>query len=86
MDEIGKSSYKKRLLCFSKRIDHWHDEQSKLNTGLFEEDRDFVELDRSPSKFDNPASDDSLDEFLLGKQTRCFVVNKNHSSQKKYKN
>ena len=69
LNDIGNSSYKKKLLHFSKRIDHWHDEQQKLNTGVFEEDRDFVELDRSPSKFDMPLSENnSLDEFILGNQ------------------
>lgn len=67
LDEIGTSTYKQKLLRFSKRIDRWHDEQSKLNSGIFEEDRDFVELDHSPSKFSNlPADHSSLDDFLLG--------------------
>jgi hypothetical protein len=33
---------------------------------MFEEDRDFVELDRSPSKFDMPLNEKSLDDYLLG--------------------
>ena len=73
LDEIGSSDYKKKLLFFSKRIDHWHQEQSKINTGVFEEDRDFVELDRSPSKFDMPANQASLDEFLLGNTTATDI-------------
>ena len=43
----------------------FHSCKFKIN---FEEDRDFVELDRSPSKFDMPLTDDSLDEYLLGNQ------------------
>ena len=33
---------------------------------MFEEDGDFVELDRSPSRFDMPANQGALDDFLLG--------------------
>ena len=72
LSEIGTSEYKKKLMLFSKGIERWHQEQSKLNTGVFENDRDFVELDRSPSKFDNILTDDSkeeeddIDEYLLG--------------------
>jgi hypothetical protein len=40
---------------------------------VFEEDRDFVELDRSPSKFDMPANQASLDEFLLGNTTATDI-------------
>lgn len=32
---------------------------------MFEDPGDFVELDRSPSKFDNPSNHDCIDEFLL---------------------
>ena len=71
LDDIGSSLYKQKLLRFSKRIDRWHDEQSKLNSGVFEEDRDFVELDHSPSKFSNlPADHSSIDDFLLGGGTQ----------------
>ena len=37
-----------------------------LNAKAFEEDKDFVELDRSPSKFDMPLNEETLDAFLLG--------------------
>lgn len=70
LSDIGTSEYKKKVLLFSKGIERWHQEQSKLNTGVFENDRDFVELDRSPSKFDNILSDsdgeENIDEYLLG--------------------
>ena len=65
---------------FSKRIDRWHDEQSKLNSGVFEEDRDFVELDHSPSRFSNLPADQhsSLDEFLLGSNNGNNNSNEDH--------
>ena len=68
LDDIGQGEYKKKVLNFSKRIDNWHLEQTKLNTGIFEDDGDFVELDRSPSKFSMPADQSSLDDFILGNQ------------------
>lgn len=43
----------------------WHIEQSKLNSGVFEDPGDFVELERSPSKFDNPSNHECIDDFLL---------------------
>lgn len=65
---------------FSKRIDRWHDEQSKLNSGVFEEDRDFVELDHSPSRFSNLPADQysSLDDFLLGSNNGNNNSNEDH--------
>lgn len=86
LDDIGKGEYKKKLLLFSKRIDHWHKEQSKLNSGVFEEDRDFVELDRSPSKFTNlPTNHDSIDEFLLDQQSEARTSHKQEVEEEEKK-
>ena len=72
LSDIGSSDYKRKCLVFSKGIERWHQEQSKLNTGVFENDQDFVELDRSPSKFDHLLTDsdekEDIDDYLLGSQ------------------
>lgn len=58
LETVGKSDYKRKILHFSKKIDEWHDEQNKLNSGTFTQDNEFIELESSPSHF-NDLSDSS---------------------------
>lgn len=53
LQEINDSQYKQQISKFTEKIDAWHGEYCKTNSGLFLEDDEFVELGASPNKFED---------------------------------
>ena len=43
----------------SKEIDRWHKKQTKRNTGIFQLDGEFPQLESSPDKFQKPSKNKS---------------------------